>query len=289
MAFRISDADLARYLDDDAAPFDLTTELLGIGSVPSRITFRTREDAVVCCTDEASRLLTMCGADVENLIPSGTRVAPGDTLLVATGPADVLHQAWKVCLNLLDSLSGVATAMARLNEAAKEANPNVAVLPTRKYFPGAKALVTKAIVVGGSIPHRSGLAETVLVFENHLRLIGGIERLIERLPEMKSRAPEKRILVECSLEDAMRLAEAGVDGLQLDKVDPTELAATVPHLRAAAPGIVLLATGGINLGNVAEFAATGVDGLVTSSPYSAKPIDMGARIELISEPRQLMA
>lgn len=278
MAFRTSDADLARYLDDDAAPFDLTSELLGIDDQPASITFRTREHAVLCGSEEAASLLQQCGAQLDTVLASGVRLEPGDEFLAATGRAGALHQAWKVCLNLVDSMSGIATAVARLNHAAQAANPRVAVLPTRKYTPGTKPLVTKAIVVGGSVPHRSGLAESVLVFDNHLRLIGGIPGLLARLDGIKARSPEKRVFVECRPDDALALAEAGVDGLQLDKLSCAQLAELVPQLRAAAPKIVLLAAGGINAANIAEFAATGVDGLVTSSPYSAAPIDMGARI-----------
>ena len=36
--------------------------------------------------------------------------------------------------------------------------------------------------------------------------------------------------------------------------------------------------GGINPGNAAEYAATGVDGLATTAPFTAKPLDMSVRM-----------
>ncbi len=39
-----------------------------------------------------------------------------------------------------------------------------------------------------------------------------------------------------------------------------------------------MAAGGINPSNAAAYAATGVDGLATTAPFSAKPLDMSARM-----------
>ena len=84
--------------------------------------------------------------------------------------------------------------------------------------------------------------------------------------------------MEAEPADAVRLAQAGVDGIQLDKVPARELAALVPQLRALAPHITLIAAGGINLQNAAEYAATGVDGLATTCLHFAKPLDMSVRM-----------
>ena len=73
--------------------------------------------------------------------------------------------------------------------------------------------------------------------------------------------------------------EAGVDGIQLDKLPVDDLAAIVPELRAIDPHLTLIAAGGINLQNAAAYAATGVDGLATTAPFTAKPIDMSVRMK----------
>ncbi|CAN8141820.1 hypothetical protein THIOSC15_3230002 [uncultured Thiomicrorhabdus sp.] len=41
--------------------------------------------------------------------------------------------------------------------------------------------------------------------------------------------------------------------------------------------------GGVNLQNVRDYAQSGVDGIVLSSVYHAKPADLGVTIELLSE------
>lgn len=39
--------------------------------------------------------------------------------------------------------------------------------------------------------------------------------------------------------------------------------------------------GGINPGNAAAYAATGVDGLATTAPFAAKPLDMSVRMHAL--------
>ena len=90
------------------------------------------------------------------------------------------------------------------------------------------------------------------------------------VPQLKAKVCEKKLFVESSTEDAVRLVEAGVDGVQLDKVAPEQVAQLVPQLKAINPHVTLIAAGGVNLGNAAEYAATGVDGLATTCLHFAK-------------------
>ena len=274
----ISDARIDQLIAEDVPYIDLTTQMLGISDKPARIEFFTCEDATVCATEEAARVLQHLGAEVESLVPSGEQVAAGTILLVAVGPAGALHKAWKVCLNLLDHCSAVATKTHNLVSAAKSANPACEVLTTRKSMPGVKDLLTKAVTAGGAFPHRLGLSETVLVFDNHTRLMGGFDAFLEALPSLRSKCIEKKLFVEADADQARALARAGVDGIQFDKIPADELAALVAELREIDPHCTLIAAGGINAKNAAAYAATGVDGLAATAPFSAAPLDMSARI-----------
>lgn len=274
----ISDARIDQLIAEDVPYIDLTTQMLGISDKPARIEFFTREDATVCATEEAARVLQHLGGEVESLVPSGEQVAAGTVLLVAVGSAGALHKAWKVCLNLLDHCSAVATKTHNLVSAAKSANPACEVLTTRKSMPGVKDLLTKAVTAGGAFPHRLGLSETVLVFDNHTRLMGGFDAFLEALPSLRSKCIEKKLFVEADADQARALTRAGVDGIQFDKIPADELAALVAELREIDPHCTLIAAGGINAKNAAAYAATGVDGLATTAPFSAAPLDMSARI-----------
>ena len=275
---RISDARLDQLIAEDVPYLDLTSCVLGIDGQPGRIEYFTREECTLCGTEEAARIMEKLGLEVEWSRPSGTLVAPGESFLAATGRAEGVHQAWKVCLNLFDHLSAVATKSRQMVQAAHAVNPRCEVLTTRKSMPGVKDLLTKAVMCGGAFPHRLGLSETVLVFDHHTAFIGGFEAFLEQLPEIRRRCVEKKVFVEADAAQARRLVEVGVDGVQFDKVAPDELTALVPELRAIDPHVTLIAAGGINPSNAGVYAATGVDGLVTTALFTAKPVDMSVRI-----------
>ena len=57
--------------------------------------------------------------------------------------------------------------------------------------------------------------------------------------------------------------------------------ADLPQLKAINPHVMLIAAGGVNLGNAAEYAATGVDGLATTCLHFAKPLDMSVRMSAL--------
>ena len=63
----------------------------------------------------------------------------------------------------------------------------------------------------------------------------------------------------------------------MDKCDISTLNILVNYKNTYYPNAKILATGGINKNNAADFAKTGVDALVTSSPYQAKMADLGTK------------
>lgn len=228
---------------------------------------------------EVKRIFEKLGIKINSIIPSGTMVNAGDVFISAQGTVGSLHMAWKVCMNILEYCSGIATRTRKLVHSAKKINPRIEVVTTRKIFPGTKELSIKAVIDGGALPHRLGLSETILIFEQHTAFLGGIDGLLSKLDEIKARACEKKITVEAKCrEDALKLCKAGVDGIQFDKMPPTELKEIVDEIRNINPGITLIATGGINADNVEEYAATGVDLINTTWVYFGKPVDIGVTI-----------
>lgn len=275
----IADSEIERFMEEDVPYGDLTTHLLGIAEQQGSIVFSTREDTTICCTEEGARLLAKLGTTTTRFVPSGTLVPSGTEILEARGPAGALHSGWKATLNLLEYASGVAGRTARIVSAARNVNPSVSVVTTRKSFPGTKRIVIKAVIAGGALPHRLGLSETILVFKQHTVFLGGLDEFLKTLPALRARAKETKIIVEAeNAEEAVRIATAGVDVVQVDKMQPAGLQALVPVLRGAAPSVKISAAGGISESNVAEYAATGVDIIVLSSVYFGKPADLGVRI-----------
>lgn len=266
------------FISEDVPYLDLTSEVLGVADQAGEMEYYTREECVLAGTDVVRRIARNLGCEVVAVRYDGDRIAAGESFMTLRGPASALHQVWKVGLNTFDHLSAVATKTRQMVDAAHEANPRCEILTTRKSMPGAKDLLTAAVRAGGAWPHRLGLSETVLVFDHHIAFLGGFDAFVERLPEVKRRCVEKKLFVEAGEEQARILARAGVDGIQFDKVPVGRLASLVEELRAIDPHLTLIAAGGINPGNAAAYAATGVDGLATTAPFSAKPLDMSVRM-----------
>lgn len=277
-AIRMPQSRIDYFIGEDVPYVDLTCLVLGIDNEPARMEYYTREACVLSGSEVVTRIARTLGCEVVQAKPDGTRLAPGDAFMEVHGAAAALHQLWKVGLNTFDHLSAVATKTRTMVDAAHAANAHCEVLTTRKSMPGAKDLLTQATITGGAFPHRLGLSETVLVFEQHLAFMGGLDGFLAKLPEIRSRCCEKKVFVEATPKRAIELAEAGVDGIQLDKATPDMIAALVPKLRTINPNITLIAAGGVNPSNVAAYAATGVDGLATTAPFTAKPIDMSVRM-----------
>ena len=268
---RISDTRIDGFIAEDVPYVDLTCAVLGIGDEPGEMEYFTREDCVLAGANVVARIMGKLGCDVVEARRDGERATAGEAFFRVRGTAGDLHAAWKVCLNVFDHMSAVA-------DAAHAENPRCEVLTTRKSMPGAKDLLTEAVMAGGAFPHRLGLSETVLVFDHHLTFFGGFEAFVEQLPDIKGRCVEKKLVVEADAERARVLARAGVDGIQVDKVPVDELEPLVRELRAIDPHVTLIAAGGVNPQNAGAYAATGVDGLATTAPFSAKPLDMSVRM-----------
>ena len=280
---RFSNARIDAFIEEDVPYIDLTCEVLGVHNQPGEMEYFTRESCVLAGTDIARRIMRNLGCEVLASSEDGQLVSAGQTFFTVRGAAADLHAAWKVCLNVFDHLSAVATKTRSMVDAVHAVNPECEVLTTRKSMPGAKDLLTCAVMAGGAFPHRLGLSETVLVFEQHLAFFGGFNRFVEEMPRIKARCVEKKLFVEADAQRALALARAssdghGVDGIQLDKVPVSELAELVRRIREIDPRITIIAAGGINPQNAGAYAACGVDGLATTAPFTAKPVDMSVRM-----------
>ena len=285
---RFSNARIDAFIEEDVPYIDLTCEVLGVHNQPGEMEYFTRESCVLAGTDIARRIMRNLGCEVLASSEDGQLVSAGQTFFTVRGAAADLHAAWKVCLNVFDHLSAVATKTRSMVDAVHAVNPECEVLTTRKSMPGAKDLLTCAVMAGGAFPHRLGLSETVLVFEQHLAFFGGFNRFVEEMPRIKARCVEKKLFVEADAQHALALARAssdghGVDGIQLDKVPVSELAELVRRIREIDPRITIIAAGGINPQNAGAYAACGVDGLATTAPFTAKPVDMSVRMRPLEQ------
>jgi molybdenum transport protein len=276
----IRDSVVDNILDEDLRFGDLSTALLSIQDIPVKAAFIARQDCVVCGADEVARIIHKLGGLVPEFLTDGIKAKKGHVVLSAEGTAGVLHAAWKTSVNLLGYCSGVATRTRTLLDAARRINPTITLTTTRKTIPGTRDLSIKAVYAGGAMPHRLGLAETVLFFREHYDLFGGFSRLLAAIPRLHAECPEKKLVAEVdNMEDAVHAVEAGVDGVQCDKMTPGDIRKIVKKAAADAPRTFIIATGGITRDNIESYARAGAQVIATSSVYFGQPADFGFILE----------
>ncbi|HDJ66998.1 MAG TPA: ModD protein [Nitrososphaeria archaeon] len=272
---------LEYWISEDLGAEDLTTKALDIKGMGEAVIF-AREAGIVACTEEASEIYRILGVKEIEYKFTGESIERSSTILKARGDLKALHAAWRLAQQVIAIFSGMATKSKRLVEKAHEVDPKVVLVSTRKTYPGLRVLAFKAIRAGGMIPHRSGLSDSILIFKNHIRCLGGFEKLVGIIPELKKRYPFRKIGVEVDdLEQAIILVKAGVDLIQFDKLPPKDLSEAVVKLKEMKNELVIAAAGGIDEHNIEDYVRAGVDLIVTSAPYYARPLDIGTKISPI--------
>jgi len=282
VSFYITDYELEKIIEEDVNPIDLTSQLMELNRFKAKISYIARHDMVLCCTEEAARICNILGLTVKTYEASGKFVKKGETFFEAEGAADKIHLAWKSVLRLIEGYSGIATKTKEFVDIAKKQNPKVNIATTRKNVAGTKKFAIKAVVSGGAYPHRMGLSETVLLFDEHLMFLKDDLELKNILEKMKSNIIEKKVGIETdNHEIGLKYVKMGFDFIQLDKLSPKDVENFIKNAKTINPEITVAAAGGINIENVEEYAKTGVDVIVTSSLYFTKPADIKALIEKI--------
>jgi molybdenum transport protein len=275
-----TDAEIDQLINEDLPYYDLTSLSVKMGSKVARISFATRHNTVVCGTEEVLKIFEKFRITPTLISFSGEQIEEGFKFLEGEGLANSVHAIWRTAASLLEFASGIATRTRELIDKAHAANPDIAVVTTRKSIPFTKKIAVKAVRAGGGNLHRLGLSDSILIFDNHIKFLGGLGQLILKLPEIRHRAAGRSITVEVNNEDdALSLASTGINALQLDHFGPKKIRELIPKLRKVHPTLKIIAAGNIDISNIADFANTGVDTIVASSPYYGKPADFTVNIE----------
>ncbi|MEU0496308.1 carboxylating nicotinate-nucleotide diphosphorylase [Mycobacterium sp. NPDC006124] len=213
--------------------------------------------------------------DVRSRVADGTRVEPGEALLVLEAPTRGLLTAERTMLNLVCHLSGIASTTAAWVEAVE--GTGARIRDTRKTLPGLRVLQKYAVRVGGGVNHRMGLGDAALIKDNHVAAAGSV---VAALHAVRQLAPDVPVEVEVdSLEqlDLILSEDLGVTPLVLLDNFPVWMTQMAVQRRAAtAPAVLLESSGNLSLDNAAAYAGTGVDYLAVGAlTHSVRVLDVG--------------
>jgi nicotinate-nucleotide pyrophosphorylase (carboxylating) len=189
-----------------------------------------------------------------------------------TASARALLTAERTALNLLQRLSGIATATGRYVAAVE--GTGAEILDTRKTVPGLRQLDKQAVACGGGTNHRPDLAAAILIKDNHVALAGGVRAAVRAA---RAAWPDLHVQAEAdTLEQVREAVEAGADSVLLDNMPPGRLREAVA---IAAGRVRLEASGGITLETVRAVAETGVDAIsIGALTHSVRALDISLEV-----------
>jgi nicotinate-nucleotide pyrophosphorylase (carboxylating) len=250
-------ATIRRALDEDIGPGDATSNNIIPSGAQMEGIIVAKQAGIIAGLDVAAAVYSTLDPRVEfrPKVGEGMRVENRQTVATVAGPARSLLTGERTALNFLGRMSGIATLTGQFVQAV--AGTRAVILDTRKTAPGLRIADKLAVQRGGGQNHRIGLYDMMLIKDNHIDFAG-------------------------SITEAVRLARAGADGLQIE-VETRTLDHVREALRLGVERILLdnmspemlAEAGNVTVENVRRIAETGVDCIsIGALTHSAKVFDL---------------
>ncbi|MBN2096243.1 carboxylating nicotinate-nucleotide diphosphorylase [Candidatus Peregrinibacteria bacterium] len=238
-----------------------------------------KEGGLLTGIAEAEWFLKKLGIRITHHKKDGMKVLKGDVIMKLKGRADAILSAERTLLNLLQRMSGVATATSRL---ASKLPRSIKLLATRKTLWG--DLDKRAVAIGGGGTHRLNLADAILIKENHIALTNNLEKSLKRVFKRakKVRFIEielenlKQVLEFTAICKKIRLPKKLV--VMLDNFKPSDVRKAVLILREI--DVLVEVSGGITEKNIKQYAIKGVSA-VSSGAITNKAASLDFSLNLI--------
>lgn len=263
-------------LNEDINYIDVTTDNLILPDHTSSAYYIAKDSGVLCGIEIAKRVFELAGGNVEfeTLIHDGSEMKNGDIIAKMNGSTVTLLKGERTALNILQHLSGIATATnkcVKLVEGTK-----ASITDTRKTLPGLRAMQKYAVTVGGGKNHRFNLSDGAMLKDNHLDAYGGITGAVTALRKKIGHM----VKIEVEVRNLAELQEAldnKCEVIMLDNMSCEDMKKAVAITNGRA---LLEASGNVTAETIRSVAETGVDIISLGAlTHSVKCFDISMRIE----------
>ena len=282
--FSIGEQSAARHLiemglaEDLSSAGDLTCKALIRPDQFSTVQVVARKNGILAGSPIGRMVFAKLDAKVrwDAFRQDGDRVSPGTVIAKVSGPLTSLLIGERTMLNFMTHLSGIATLTRAYVDAI--AGTRARILDTRKTLPGWRLLEKYAVRCGGGTNHRMGLYDGVLIKDNHIAAWTEASSISEAVRTARAKSPKgTSIEVEVDTIDQLHDALQGSpDIVLLDNMNIETLNEAVSMRDRRASGVLLEASGGVNLDTVARIAGTGVERIsIGALTHSAPALDLG--------------
>lgn len=255
---------------------DVTTDYLIPAEQMGNGKLVAKAEGILCGVEVAARVFELIDSDIkiEILIKDGESVKYGDEIMRLEGRTASLLKGERTALNLIQHMSGIATAANQATKLVEGTNASIA--DTRKTLPGMRPLQKYAVMTGGAKNHRYNLSDAAMLKDNHIDAAGGITAAVTAL--RKKIGHMTKIEVETRNLDELKEALAvGADIIMLDNMSPELMKEAVEITNGRA---VLEASGGITNETLRAVAESGVDIIsIGALTHSVKAFDISMYIK----------
>jgi len=280
---------LENAIGEDVGPGDVTT----LATVPPDQTatavIRAKEAGVVAGLEaaECAFAVTDRALEVSWGVADGTAVEAGQEIGTIAGPARGMLTAERPALNLMQRMSGIATATHRMVDAARPHGTEI--LDTRKTAPGLRRLDKWAVLLGGGTNHRIGLYDLFLIKDNHIAAAGGVAPALDAAQTYRAEhAPDLEIEIETRTLEEVRTAvkHGAADILLLDNMVAVDDGTVDTSMLRDAVALVdgrcrTEASGNVTIATVPAIAETGVDALSSGAlTHSVTALDLSMKMRM---------
>lgn len=260
---------------EDINYIDTTTDYLIPEDQQGTAQFLAKADGVLCGLEVALRVFEILQPDFkyEAFKKDGDYIKKGEVFAKIYGKTRTILKGERTALNLIQHMSGIATAT---NEAVKIAEgTNASIADTRKTLPGLRPIQKYAVTVGGGKNHRYNLSDAAMLKDNHVDAGGGIENAVKTLKKRLGHMTKVELEVR-NLDELNQALDAGVDVIMLDNMSPEMMKKAVKITDGKA---LLEASGGITNETLRAVAETGVDIIsIGALTHSVKAFDISLKI-----------
>lgn len=270
-------------LEEDIGDGDHSTLCCIDPNAKGKAVLKIKEEGILAGMHVAESIFTYIqpGITFTPFKKDGDKMKPGEIAFEVIADVHTILKCERLVLNTMQRMCGIATLTKKYTEKLK--GYKTRLLDTRKTTPNFRLLEKEAVKIGGAFNHRFGLYDMIMLKDNHIDYCGSIESAIDKARTyVNQKKPDLKIEVETrSLRDVERVMAVGkIDRIMLDNFTPGLITQALAIIGGK---YETEASGGINYGNLVEYAATGVDFISSGAIiHQAVNVDLSLKASILN-------
>jgi len=274
--FKTAETIIKQALKEDVGRGDITSNLLIPKNKMSVANLIMKESGVIAGIEifKLVHKIVDTKTIVKTACPEGQVIRKCSRIAIIKGNSRSLLKAERLSLNIIQRMSGIATAAYSLKKRLN--NPAIKIVDTRKTTPNFRLFEKLAVKIGGGDNHRFGLYDMILVKDNHIEANGGMANTISKLKKVvKSRNIKAEVEVKNLIEFKL-VQELGVGVVDIVMLDNFSIGNIKSAVKLNKNKFKLEVSGGVNFNNIGNYGSIkGIDiisaGVLT---HSVKSMDL---------------